>query len=89
MRSNCPFPRAWPLVVNTFQARTRHLGPTQRAVGGHFLVVIPTRNLVVVHRFDNDPPTKDVRTVFGWAYKGINNAEFSPLLQLVLDAQRR
>jgi hypothetical protein len=52
------------------------------------LVVIPSRNLVVVHRFDNDPPTKDVKTVFEWAYKGIGNAEFGPLLQLILDAEK-
>jgi CubicO group peptidase (beta-lactamase class C family) len=58
-----------------------------RGAGGQFLVVIPSRNLVVVHRFDNDPPTKDVKTVFDWAYKGIGNAEFGPLLQLILDAE--
>ncbi len=58
-----------------------------RGAGGHFLVVIPARNLVVVHRFDNDPPAKDVRTVFEWGYKGIGNAEFGPLLQLILDAE--
>jgi CubicO group peptidase (beta-lactamase class C family) len=58
-----------------------------RGAGGQFLVVIPSRNLVVVHRFDNDPPVKDVKTVFEWAYKGIGNAEFGPLLQLILDAQ--
>lgn len=60
-----------------------------RGAGGHFLVVIPARNLVVVHRFDNDPPTKDVKTVFESAYKGIGNAEFGPLLQLILDAEKK
>jgi len=59
-----------------------------RGAGGQFLVVIPARNLVVVHRFDNDPPTKDVTTVLAWAAKGIGNAEFGPLLQLILDAEK-
>jgi CubicO group peptidase (beta-lactamase class C family) len=59
-----------------------------RGAGGQFLVVIPARNLVVVHRFDNDPPSKDVKTVFESVYKGIGNAEFGPLLQLILDAER-
>jgi CubicO group peptidase (beta-lactamase class C family) len=59
-----------------------------RGAGGQFLVVIPARNLVVVHRFDNDPPSKDVKTVFEWAYTGIGNAEFGPLLQLILDAEK-
>jgi hypothetical protein len=45
-------------------------------------------DLVVVHRFDNDAPTKDVKTVFEYAYKGIGNAEFGPLLQLILDAEK-
>jgi CubicO group peptidase (beta-lactamase class C family) len=60
-----------------------------RGAGGHFLVVIPSRNLVVVHRFDNDPPSKDVKTVFESVYKGIGNAEFGPLLQLILDSEKK
>jgi CubicO group peptidase (beta-lactamase class C family) len=60
-----------------------------RGAGGQFLVVIPARNLVVVHRFDNDPPDKDVKTVLEWASKGIGNAEFGPLLQLILDAEKK
>jgi CubicO group peptidase (beta-lactamase class C family) len=60
-----------------------------RGAGGHFLVVIPSRNLVVVHRFDNDPPSKDVKTVFDSVYKGIGNAEFGPLLQLILDSEKK
>jgi CubicO group peptidase (beta-lactamase class C family) len=59
-----------------------------RGAGGHFLVVIPARDLVIVHRFDNEPPRKDVKPVFDSVYKGINNAEFGPLLQLILDAQK-
>jgi hypothetical protein len=38
---------------------------------------------------DNDPPSKDVKTVFEWAYKGIGNDEFGPLLQLILDAEKQ
>lgn len=40
--------------------------------------MIPPRNLVVVHRFDNDLPSRDVKTVFERADMGIGNAEFGP-----------
>ena len=44
------------------------------------------KRLVVVHRFDNDPSNHEVATVIAAAYKGITNAQFSPLLKLILDA---
>jgi hypothetical protein len=42
-------------------------------------------------RNENPAPIRlaaDVNTVFEWAYMGIGNAEFGPLLQLILDAER-
>ena len=54
--------------------------------GGHYLVIIPSLDLIVVHRWANDPPTHDPATVVEWAYKGIPRAQFGPLLQLILDA---
>jgi hypothetical protein len=62
-------------------------GGTAPAV--HFLGAIPARNLVIVPRFDNDPPTKDVLTVADSAYKGSNNAAFAALLQLIVDSEKR
>jgi hypothetical protein len=61
-------------------------GGTAPAV--RFLLVIPARNRVIVHRFDNDPPTKDVLTVADSAYKGINNAACAALLQLIVDSEK-
>jgi len=62
--------------------------PGGDCTGGHFLGAIPARNLVIVQRFDNDPPTKDVKTVVDSAYKDSNNAEFAALLQLILDSEK-
>jgi hypothetical protein len=41
---------------------------------------------VVVHRFDNDPPSKDTAAVTESAYRGIDKAQFGHLLKLILDA---
>ena len=57
-----------------------------RGAGGHMLVVIPAKRLVIVHRFDNEPSNHEVATVIAAAYRGITNAQFSPLLKLILDA---
>ena len=48
-----------------------------RGAGGHFMVVIPDRNLVVVHRVNTDLPGRSV-----------GGLEFGRLLQLILDAKR-
>lgn len=57
-----------------------------QGAGGHYLVIVPSLDLVVVHRWANDPPTHDPTTVAEWAYKGITRAQFGHLLQLILDA---
>jgi hypothetical protein len=62
--------------------------PGGAAPAVRFLLVIPARNLVIVQRFDNDPPTKDVLTVVDSAYKDSNNAEFAALLQLIVDSEK-
>jgi CubicO group peptidase (beta-lactamase class C family) len=58
-----------------------------RGAGGHYLVVIPAGDLVIVHRFDNDPPRRDPATVTEWADHGIKKTEFGHLLKLILDAK--
>jgi CubicO group peptidase (beta-lactamase class C family) len=58
-----------------------------RGAGGHYLVVIPALDLVVVHRFDNDPPRRDPATVTECAGHGIGKTEFGRLLKLILDAK--
>ena len=49
---------------------------SHRGAGGHFLVVIPERDMVVVHRVDT--------------FEGTNNVtagDFGRLLQMILDAR--
>jgi hypothetical protein len=65
-----------------------HEAPAGTAPAVHFLVVVAARNPVIVHRFDNGPPSKDVKTVVDSAYTGINHAAFAALLQLSLDAEK-
>jgi len=48
-----------------------------RGAGGHFIVIIPDRKLVIVHRVNTDIPGKQV-----------SNAQFGALLKLILEAKR-
>lgn len=41
-----------------------------RGSGAHFLFVIPTLDLIVVHRTDNDPPVRDAKTITDLANRG-------------------
>jgi CubicO group peptidase (beta-lactamase class C family) len=61
-----------------------------RGVGAHYLFIIPTLDLVVVHRTDNDPPVRDAKTIAEISNRGsvsTDRAEFGHLLKLILDAQ--
>jgi CubicO group peptidase (beta-lactamase class C family) len=61
-----------------------------RGVGAHYLFVIPTLDLVVVHRTDNDPPVKDAKTITEISNRGSvseDRAVFGHLLKLILDSQ--
>lgn len=58
------------------------------AGGGHYLPVVPSLDLVIVNRADNDPPTKDGKTVIDVAIRlGIDNAKFGHLVKLILEAR--
>jgi CubicO group peptidase (beta-lactamase class C family) len=48
-----------------------------RGIGGHYLVVIPHHNLVIVHRVDNGDDQHEV----------VNSQQFGHLLKLILEAQ--
>ena len=50
---------------------------TARGIGGHYLVVIPRRDLVIVHRVDNGDDQREV----------VNSKQFGHLLKLILEAQ--
>jgi CubicO group peptidase (beta-lactamase class C family) len=61
-----------------------------RGSGAHYLFIIPTLDIVVVHRTDNDPPARDAKTIAEIANRGSvsqDRAEFGHLLKLILDAQ--
>ena len=61
-----------------------------RGNGAHFLFIIPTLDLVVVHRTDNDPPVRDAKTIADMANRfsaSKARAEFGHLLRLILDAR--
>jgi CubicO group peptidase (beta-lactamase class C family) len=62
-----------------------------RGNGAHYIVIIPTLDMVIVHRTDNDAPVKDAKTVAEIANRSlpasVNRAEFSHLVKLILDAQ--
>jgi CubicO group peptidase (beta-lactamase class C family) len=59
-----------------------------RGAGGHYLLVVPTLDLIIVHRVDNDPPTKDSKTVLEVGQRPlVSNAQFGHLVKLILDAR--
>ena len=61
-----------------------------RGAGAHYLFILPTLDLVIVHRTDNDPPVRDAKTIAEIANRGSasqDRAEFGHLLKLILEAQ--
>jgi len=58
-----------------------------RGATGHYLVVIPGKDLVIVHRVDTNPPSWDAKAVSDTAnHEVVSKAQFIHLLQLILDA---
>ncbi len=61
-----------------------------RGSGAHYILIIPTLDLVIVHRTDNDPPVKDAKTVAEIANRSSvskDRAEFGHLVKLILEAR--
>jgi CubicO group peptidase (beta-lactamase class C family) len=61
-----------------------------RGSGAHFLFIIPSLDLVIVHRSDNEPPVKDAKTIEEMVNRGSiteDRAQFGHLMKLILDAQ--
>jgi CubicO group peptidase (beta-lactamase class C family) len=59
-----------------------------RGVGGHYLLIIPSLDLVIVHRVDNEPPAKESKTVAEMTDRDfVTKAQFGHLVKLILDAQ--
>jgi CubicO group peptidase (beta-lactamase class C family) len=59
-----------------------------RGAGGHYLLIIPTLDLIIVHRVDNEPPAKDPKAVAAMTdHEFVTNSQFGHLVKLILDAQ--
>jgi CubicO group peptidase (beta-lactamase class C family) len=59
-----------------------------RGAGGHYLLVIPSLNLVIVNRVDNEPLVKDSKTVADMAnHDVVSKDQFGHLVKLILDAR--
>jgi CubicO group peptidase (beta-lactamase class C family) len=59
-----------------------------RGATGHFLLVVPSRDLIIVHRVDTNPASWDAKTVSDLAnHSVVNGEQFSRLVKLILDAE--
>jgi CubicO group peptidase (beta-lactamase class C family) len=61
-----------------------------RGAGAHYLLIIPTLDLVIVHRTDNDPPVKDAKTAAEMANRSSvsdDRQQFGHIVKLILDAR--
>lgn len=59
-----------------------------RGAGGHYVLVIPSLDLVIIHRVDNDAPGKDISCVVQQGLRPlVTNATFGHLLSLILQAR--
>jgi CubicO group peptidase (beta-lactamase class C family) len=56
--------------------------------GGHYVLVIPSLDMVIVHRFNNEPQHHDVTSLIeATRIHGVYDDQFDKLLQLILEAQ--
>jgi CubicO group peptidase (beta-lactamase class C family) len=61
-----------------------------RGAGGHYVLVVPSLDLVIVHRVDNDAPTKDIKSVTEQGLRPlVTNDTFGHLVKLILEARTK
>ena len=59
-----------------------------RGAGGHYVLVIPNLDLVIVHRVDNDATLRDVKSTVEQGLRPlVTNATFGHLVKLILEAR--
>ena len=60
-----------------------------QGAGGHIILVVPSKNLVIVNRYDNEPQARDPKAVLLSAQDrhAIFDDSLSHLVKLILDAQ--
>lgn len=78
----------WNMVASIFRkSRLQECFPREE-LGPHYILVIPTQDLVIVHRVDNEPPVRELKTVEELAdHPVLTKAQFGHLVKLILDAQ--
>lgn len=59
-----------------------------QGAGGHFILVIPSLNTVIVNQFDNEPTARDANSVLRAAqdHNAMFDDQFGHLVKLILDA---
>src|SRR5438067_4872782 len=58
-----------------------------QGAGGHFLLIVPSLDLVIVHRVNNEPPARDAKTVIDAAqHPVVGDDQFGHLGKLILDS---
>ena len=58
-----------------------------QGAGGHFLLIVPSLDLVIVHRVNNEPPARDAKTVIDAAqHPVVGDDQFGHLVKLILDS---
>jgi CubicO group peptidase (beta-lactamase class C family) len=58
-----------------------------RGAGGHYIVVIPAYDLVIVHQVENEPERWDIDSINAAGYRGVKGQDFGRLLQMILEAR--
>ena len=61
-----------------------------RGAGGHYVLVVPSADLVIVHRVDNDATAKDIKSVTEQGLRPlVTNDTFGHLVKLILEARTK
>lgn len=59
-----------------------------RGAGGHYILIVPSLDLVIVHRFYNEPLHRDTKSILDtFQIDGIYDDQFGHLVKLILDAR--
>ena len=59
-----------------------------RGAGGHHILVIPSLDIVIVHRVDNEPAQKDTQSVIEAGLRPlVSKSQFGHLVRLILEAR--
>ena len=55
--------------------------------GGHYILVVPSLDMVIAYQYNNEPKQKDTAGVLAATPQGIYDNQFSHLVKLILDAK--